>query len=408
MLNIITGAPGAGKTTYLLSKVEEYLDDGIRPDEIGFFTFTRKAANEAKVRAMRKFDIDYKELPYFRTIHSYAFTQLGLSRNQVMQRQHYQQLGELLGLEMRGNFSSDDGLLNTMLSGDKLLFLENLSRVRKETLDETFTQQVDDDISWWELERVSTTLKLFKEKYALIDFTDMLQMYCKQGYTPKLKVLFVDESQDLSKLQWEIISMIMDTVTEKYVAGDDLQSIYEWSGADVEHFLLLTGEVYNLEQSWRVPKKVQKIAQQISANIIQKRECTWLPRDYEGNVEYYAEPESVDLSTGTWLLLARNNYMLKRLEDMCDYEGYPFFSTKRTYKEDKDETRITVSTIHGVKGGEADNVLLMTDMAPKSYNEMLTNYDSEARVFYVGVTRAKQNLHIIYPTTNKYFNIDSI
>jgi len=57
--------------------------------------------------------------------------------------------------------------------------------------------------------------------------------------------------------------------------------------------------------------------------------------------------------------------------------------------------RITASTIHGSKGGEADNVVLFTDLSPAADEEMRINPDDMHRVFYVGVTRAKQNLYIV-------------
>ena len=57
--------------------------------------------------------------------------------------------------------------------------------------------------------------------------------------------------------------------------------------------------------------------------------------------------------------------------------------------------RITASTIHGSKGGEADNVVLFTDLSPAADNEMRINPDDMHRVFYVGVTRTKQNLYIV-------------
>ena len=59
--------------------------------------------------------------------------------------------------------------------------------------------------------------------------------------------------------------------------------------------------------------------------------------------------------------------------------------------------RITVSTIHGSKGGEADNVVLLTDLSPAAENDMRINPDDMHRVFYVGVTRARQNLYIVDP-----------
>ena len=61
------------------------------------------------------------------------------------------------------------------------------------------------------------------------------------------------------------------------------------------------------------------------------------------------------------------------------------------------EPRITVSTIHGSKGGEADNVVLFTDLSPAADKEMADNPDDMHRVFYVGVTRTKHSLFIVEP-----------
>ena len=54
-INIILGPPGTGKTHNLLNLVEDELAKGTPPDRIGFFAFTKKAANEAKERAKKKF-----------------------------------------------------------------------------------------------------------------------------------------------------------------------------------------------------------------------------------------------------------------------------------------------------------------------------------------------------------------
>jgi superfamily I DNA/RNA helicase len=54
--------------------------------------------------------------------------------------------------------------------------------------------------------------------------------------------------------------------------------------------------------------------------------------------------------------------------------------------------KIKLSTIHGAKGGEADNVLLYLDLSGKALTEMERNPDDAYRVLYVGVTRAKENL----------------
>ena len=67
--------------------------------------------------------------------------------------------------------------------------------------------------------------------------------------------------------------------------------------------------------------------------------------------------------------------------------------------------RIRLSTIHGSKGGEAQEVVLIMDMAGRTYREALRVPDDERRVWYVATTRAKQRLTIVRPSTNRHFTI---
>lgn len=59
------------------------------------------------------------------------------------------------------------------------------------------------------------------------------------------------------------------------------------------------------------------------------------------------------------------------------------------------EPTVRLSTIHGAKGRESDRVVLHTGLTLKTLKEMDTNPDAEARVWYVGVTRARHSLDII-------------
>jgi hypothetical protein len=58
---------------------------------------------------------------------------------------------------------------------------------------------------------------------------------------------------------------------------------------------------------------------------------------------------------------------------------------------------IKLSTIHGAKGGEADNVLLLSDLSTRFAKDYEKNSDDINRLLYVGITRAKQALHIVLP-----------
>ena len=86
MKTIILGPPGTGKTTTLLNLGDEFIQDGVRQKQIGYFSFTKKAETEAATRADEKSsqDID-KELTYVRTIHSYAFNQHGLPKEKLLE-----------------------------------------------------------------------------------------------------------------------------------------------------------------------------------------------------------------------------------------------------------------------------------------------------------------------------------
>ncbi len=71
----------------------------------------------------------------------------------------------------------------------------------------------------------------------------------------------------------------------------------------------------------------------------------------------------------------------------------------------QDAPVIDINTIHGVKGGEADNVALMTDMTNRSFESMQLNAENEHRVFYVGATRARRNLYIVQPQSIRAYLI---
>jgi hypothetical protein len=67
------------------------------------------------------------------------------------------------------------------------------------------------------------------------------------------------------------------------------------------------------------------------------------------------------------------------------------------------EPRITISTIHRVKGGEADNVVLIPDLSHNPWTQRHT--DEEQRVLYVAITRARKTLTICQIQSNRHYSI---
>jgi DNA helicase-2/ATP-dependent DNA helicase PcrA len=498
---LILGAPGCGKTTRLLDIVEQKLAAGIPPDRIAYMSFTTKAVNEAISRAEKKFGFTKKDLPFFRTVHSFCFRQTGASRSSVMGPAHYQDLARILGISLNGRLDEEGtGLPVGGTVGDQMLFVDNLARSTGDSLKKTYDSLEYPDFSWHQLNQFSKALKEYKLDSGLMDFTDMLREYLIEGRPAKVDIAIIDEAQDLSKVQWEVIKRAFNGCLEIYIAGDDDQAIYKWSGADVDSFLSLEGEREVLAKSWRLPSSIHKLSQKIIKRVGKRFDKAFASREDKGAVSYYLNPTMIPDAEGTWLYLARNAYQLSGIKRNLFEQGITFTTSqgssvkakehkaivywerlragkpqlgndiknfleflevgvgiKRGFKDGKtllddaeykmedlkrdhgilvdgpwhdaltgipleqreyylmvlrqggpkalsQHPRHHVSTIHGVKGGEADHVVVFTDLAKRSYAEYTKNPDDEIRVFYVGVTRAKKHLHIVLPQTNMYFN----
>ena len=101
----VVGPPGTGKTRKLLNQVEKYLKKGVPLNRIGYFAFTRRAAEEARNRFLKqKPNLEKKDIEYFRTLHSLAFNNLGLKEENVMNELNYKAIGETCGIQI--NYAS--------------------------------------------------------------------------------------------------------------------------------------------------------------------------------------------------------------------------------------------------------------------------------------------------------------
>lgn len=478
---LILGPPGTGKTTKLLEILDAEIARGVPPDRIAFVSFTKKAADEAAERAAEKFGLSRKELIYFRTLHSLAFRVLGVRRDEVLQAKDYQTLGQILGVEFSTRFDIEEGVPSARFTGDRYTFLDGFARSRCITPEQAWDMLGGTDLDWREFKRFVQTLKDYKRQKGMIDFSDMLE---QADEVAPVTVAIIDEAQDLSTLQWQFAMRTFAKAERIYIAGDDDQGIYQWSGADINHFLGLSGKRIILDQSWRIPQAVHDVAVGVSRQISHRFAKDFHSRAERGLVEWHRNPDDIDLSPfqvqganglreGTWLLLARNSFLLlplvkhvrnmgipytfkgqpsvnpihqrliKTWEDwrkgtnlspdernLIDEWLHPSFkgswpdliwhkALTRIPRDDRDyyisllrrgesllrKPRIDISTIHGVKGGEADKVQLLTDMTAKTFEGYQIDQDTEHRTFYVGLTRARQEVHLVEPQSRCHYSI---
>ena len=300
MKTIILGPPGTGKTTTLLNLVDQFIQQGIRPRQIGYFSFTRKAAREAANRAAEKFGLDADEdLENFRTLHSFAFKRLGMTKEKIMTAEDYREFGKMVGVPIKtGKNSEEDGTFN---SDNEYLTIMNTARVKRMDLLEYYdSRQNILDIERDTLYLLSEELKRYKKEKGLKDFTDLLEDFIAQENKPSFEALFIDEAQDLSLIQWEMVRSMWVNAKKTYIAGDDDQAIFKWAGADVDHFIALKEEVNDikvLDQSYRIPGgPIHELSQKIINKVQNRFDKDYKPRAQHGILKRYSDVTQVDMS----------------------------------------------------------------------------------------------------------------
>jgi len=326
MKTIILGPPGTGKTTTLLNLVDQFIQDGVRPKQIGYFSFTKRAATEAASRAADKFGLDRdNDLAFFRTLHSYAFNQLGMTKEKMLGADDYREFGEKCGIPIKtAKFSDSDGTFN---SDNEYLTIINTAAVKRiDLLDYYDSRQNILDIERGTLFLLSEELKRFKKEKGLKDFNDLLEDFIAKESINKFKVLFIDEAQDLSLLQWEMVRKIWSRAEKTYIAGDDDQAIFKWAGADVDHFIALKEEVddiQTLDQSYRIPGgPIHELSQKIIGQVQNRFDKNYKPREEEGLLRRYSDITQVDMSEGNWLVLSSANHFLDQVKEVCELRGW--------------------------------------------------------------------------------------
>ena len=474
----VIGPPGTGKTRRLLNEVQKYVNKGVPLDRIGYFAFTRKAAGEARDRYLDKNkDLTKKDIQYFQTLHSLAFNQLGLKEENVMQDENYKLIGETCGIQIKYASYETNNWNGIFSSDSEYLSLINLARVKQiSVMDQLDLNEHLSKIERDKLDAIDREITSYKDIYGLIDFNDMIQKFLDKGKTPEFDVIFVDEAQDLSLIQWSMIKKIEeDTKCDVWIAGDDDQAIFGWAGADVDSFINWEAEEIPLKYSKRVPSSIQKIALDVINRVQDNRlDKEYFSKDEPGNIFQIYKLSDIDMSTGDWLILTRTKSLLKPIPTYLKKKGLFFESAqgnsigKSLYEDieywsqlqkkitlpdiqlqrikerikgpmnlslkwydafdnvsqsqitymkllllnNEDPTkdaRIKVSTIHGAKGGEATNVVLLlneTANTIKGAKKSIQKRDEEYRVWYVGITRTMKNLYLIRcPNKSKEFKI---
>jgi len=331
----IFGPPGTGKTTTLINLMcEEIHDNGVLPEEIGFFAFNVKAAEEVKSRLSsdsRLAGIDSKRFKNVMNIHRFSKRNSPAAFLPVVDIKEFA-TDYGLAINVRHDYTKDEEEEDPLEKVDNVyLDLIKKARATRKTLTDVFDELNLDEsasISYDELILVRDSYEQYKNSgdELLIDYEDMIDIFLREGTTSGLKVIFIDEAQDLTAQQWEFFQKVSRDAERAYIAGDDDQCIYSFTGANPYQLMNLETPVKTLEQSYRLPRAVHEQAMMVVKRIQDRVPKVYKPRDADGYVSTVGDWSDIDYSEydGSWLLIAPTTRTVMEARNYLRQQDYYF------------------------------------------------------------------------------------
>lgn len=284
---IIAGA-GSGKTRVITFRIAHMLDMGIPQSQILALTFTNKAAKEMADRVKELTQRKLQNLTVS-TFHAFGVKVLR---------------AEIDKLGYRENFSIYDETDRTALikeCGRELKFSPDALDIYK--ISQLFSNiktgrknwQTENDMYRQLYDCYQEGLKL----YNAVDFDDLIVLPIKlfrenpdvlERYRDRFKYIMVDEFQDTSHQQYELMHLLADENVA--VVGDDDQSIYSWRGADYQNIINFEKDFkvteIRLEQNYRSTGTILDAANGvISHNTNRKDKKLWSGKGEGKPIEIY-------------------------------------------------------------------------------------------------------------------------
>lgn len=281
----VIAVPGSGKTTALICRTANMiLNHKVRPSRILAISYSRASANDMGNRFSQMFGGIINEKMRFATIHSFSY---GVIRTYAAARNiNYTIIEDKLA-----EVSKKDILRNLYkkynygdwVTDDKLEEISNFIGYLKNMM-----------IPEGSIEKLYASrfpcanfIQLYKEyervkkEKLYIDYDDMLQLCYSilssaptmlNAYTERYDFIEIDESQDVSKIQHEIVKLIMGKKHNICLVGDADQAIYSWRGAYPEILLKfrenydMNAKVLFMSQNFRSTKNIVEVASQFIKN----------------------------------------------------------------------------------------------------------------------------------------------
>ena len=318
------------------------IENGVAPYNILALTFTNKAANEMKERAV-KLNINAQNV-WIGTFHSLCVRILRKEIDKLGYKNNFNITDAKDNLNLIKNCLKELNLDEKFFVPKNIAAQISFNKNKMIGADEFFVKTHDD----FRLNKVAEIYKLYQEKLKidnLLDFDDLLFFTAKifmdyddvlEFYKNKFKYILVDEYQDTNAVQYFLIKLLAGESENICVVGDDDQSIYSWRGADINNILdfekdFRNAKIIKLEQNYRSNQIILDAANGvIKNNLGRKSKNLWTEQkdgekiifyrasDYKLEAKFLAEQilnnkDKFDLKNCA--VLYRNNFLSRVIED---------------------------------------------------------------------------------------------
>lgn len=410
---LLNAVVGSGKTTVLIHKILYlHIIKNIPLENIIVFTFTNKAADEILDRILY-FNNDLKDkVKYFGTFHSVAKTILNES-------QRLETLGYKKDFEIIDNSRAAD-ILNNILEGNKLnIKYKNKLSKRIEEFKKGKSlwgvMKKDDDI-----EKLYKLYNEEKIKNNLMDFDDIIENCIKILDKPmNPSYIIIDEFQDTDINQFELIRKIAGDRSHIFAIGDENQIIYSFRTGN--------NKIFDKFRNLYNPKEFLLPINYRSSRTIIEAAKSFLSRGSIESINDYGNPivvrkhydsfnealyvvrkikelNSEGVSFKDIAVLYRRTAQAEVLSDVFKREGIPLkivFKGETIFECSDEEKNMDLSvnlmTLHASKGLEFSHVFIVgANMGNIPISSKRGEEEEELRLFFVGITRAKNYLEISY------------
>ncbi len=359
------GGPGSGKTTALLDRVEELLDDSdVEIRDVLVVSYTRAAASEIRERLADRLDVSPRALRgNVSTMHAKAYDLLDLSRSDVVGESEKEEFCDDYGIEYENEHdgSRRRSARSTTIGNKVIATSQWLQRTRRDVADwyevpfkwndeevrlppaiddraqtgNKYTPTWPSDDDRLDVPEAIRAWRAWKGEQGLVGFADMLERVKERSLVPGIDYLVIDEFQDITTLQYAVYAGWRPHTERVLIAGDDDQVVYAWQGADPD--LLLDEDVDEdvvLPNSYRLPSRILNAVNREVSHIEKRQEKDLEPRKEGGTVEAIRNRSMLDLSREatrtveetdeTVMVLFRARYQMFQFIDEFIDQGIPF------------------------------------------------------------------------------------